>query len=292
MRKRNIWLMGFLAAAFIVLYGLRTGNVFKSWYDIIYHNNTSSSLSVNSSQYPSVTTWIQTSTIKSNITVLTTSYKKFLGFPYEAYITQGSGVIFYENDDYYYALTNYHVIALLDEYHDRNFEVEDYTGKSYSGTLESLDITYDLAVVKFRKKTELISLAFITTTPELNTNVVAIGQPNGERNTITFGKLSEYGHYTLEDSTYSRVSFYVFRHDAKIDSGSSGGVLINFNQQIIGINYAAAYNDFDKFQYGLAIPAARVIQYLDGNGYDLVNGFIVKELSYRPYGNNNSLAYI
>ena len=62
----------------------------------------------------------------------------------------------------------------------------------------------------------------------------------------------------------SNVTFDVIKHTAFINNGSSGGGLLNYNQELIGINFASSVNSTtEEFVTGYAIPIEKVREFLD-----------------------------
>ena len=49
--------------------------------------------------------------LKANVMIFNKNYSSFLGFKYKENNTYGSGVIYNSDDEYYYVLTNNHVIG-------------------------------------------------------------------------------------------------------------------------------------------------------------------------------------
>ncbi len=152
----------------------------------------------------------------------------------------GSAVIYQEDDNYYYALTNEHVI-------DDSIKIEalDYLNTVYDVTVIKSDETIDLAIITIEKENELEVLEFADDF-EIGESVIAIGYPNSIYEE-THGIILNYGSidYTIATDVIS--------HTADIDHGSSGGVLINFNYEIIGINFAG-YVDQQEVTESYAIP--------------------------------------
>src|SRR5690606_15819636 len=94
------------------------------------------------------------------------------------------------------------------------------------------------------------------------TKVIAIGNPNGKRNVITNGYIDEY-NYTLVEDNKGQNQLSIFRaiiHTAKIGPGSSGGMLIDFDLQIVGINFAAT--DTEPY-YSFSIPSKLIIDHIN-----------------------------
>lgn len=214
--------------------------------------------------------------IKSNVMIETTGYKMFGPVKYDGVGGQGSGVIFCESSDsqYYYCLTNNHVTYLDPQYTHVTYKITDYKDNSYSGTLLFSSSSYDLAVLKFRKSTsssdELTVLDIKTKNPSVGDLVIAIGQPEGQNNAVTIGKITDYTNISLSDGgSSSNVTFEVIKHTAPINHGSSGGVLIDLDGNIVGINYAGSYTESGIFMHAYSIPIEKVIEYLTNNGFIL-----------------------
>lgn len=89
---------------------------------------------------------------------------------------------------------------------------------------------------------------------EVGQSVLAIGNALGQfENTVTYGIISGYGR-SLEAATAqsSETLQNLFQTDAAINEGNSGGPLVNFNGEVIGINTAIAGGDAQNI--GFAIP--------------------------------------
>lgn len=67
----------------------------------------------------------------------------------------------------------------------------------------------------------------------------------------------------------SNVTFDVIRHSAPLNQGSSGGVLLDKDYKICGINYAAAVvEDSTEFVSGYAVPVLKVKEFLTQKLYN------------------------
>ena len=195
-------------------------------------------------------------------------------------LSQGSGVVFektaLENGEcIYYLLTNNHVIhKQVGFYSHFDYSVRDCYGQIYQAEVVALDPNYDLAVVAFTSKQVYKVLDFASKNPVTGDRVVSIGQPLGIINAVTEGKVEKYLSVTLPgangevDEGVSNVQFNVIKHNAPINSGSSGGVLLDENYKICGINYAAAVVEGSyEFVSGYAIPVEKVKQFLNEKFY-------------------------
>ena len=151
------------------------------------------------------------------------------------------------------------------------FSVIDCYGNRHT-TVERVNCSAedDLAVVKFSVNSALYGEPDLEILPlaeenaPVNETVVSVGAPDGQFNAVTIGKISRYESVALtEEESSSHVSYPVICHTAVIHGGSSGGMLIDRNLQIVGINYAGASNEeTDEFYEGYASPVENVRAFL------------------------------
>lgn len=200
--------------------------------------------------------------IQANVEINVTVESGF--FSNDLSVSQGSGVIFHEEDNYYFVLTNEHVVN-PDESGKIKYYVYDYLGYEYTAYLldGSVAEEYDLAILVFEKTYELVVLSMTKHNPSINELVFSLGQPHGQPNTITAGKVLKYEQATLDDKFF--YDFQAVKHSGPIDNGSSGGALINSSMQIVGINFAGA----DDQSYSLAVPVFAIFEYLDKYVYHI-----------------------
>lgn len=147
----------------------------------------------------------------------------------------GSGVIISEDG---YILTNNHVISSSDS--SSFYQVSDaksikvtlYGDKTeYDATIVGSDDQTDLAVLKI-DKTGLTAAEFGDSSSVLvGEFVLAIGDPYGLKNSVTAGIISALNREMPVDN---RV-YKVIQADCAINSGNSGGALVNSKGQVIGI---------------------------------------------------------
>lgn len=148
-------------------------------------------------------------------------------------VSGGSGFVFMKDDNFFYAITNYHVIET--DYNDAIVEIMAFNDSEFQeAEIIAYSPEYDLAVLKFainnRTDVEIIDiyerLYYKFNPGEL---VFAVGNPSSLVNTVSFGQF-------IELNSLESVSFYVIRHDAAISSGSSGGVLVDVDGNFLGVN--------------------------------------------------------
>jgi len=155
----------------------------------------------------------------------------------------GSGFIFHEEYGRYYIITNNHVIYNKFDLEKSSYIVEDYLGNLYEAILleDCYSADYDLAVLSIVSFENLNVLPLASKNPVFSDLIISLGQPNGQKNTITMGNLLQYGKIALSDTSIDEVNvqFDVVFHDAPISTGSSGGPILDTSFNIIGVNYAA-----------------------------------------------------
>ena len=202
--------------------------------------------------------------MSSNIMVMTKYYKYYV---YEG-AGQGSGVIFKKQTltggiYKYYVLTNYHVTRAESGY-QREWSSTDYMDAEIQSTLVFEDDDYDLAVITFESTNVYNVCEFAKVNPSVDDGVFALGQPLGQRNAITFGYVKEY---RTESYDWCDIDFPCIFHTAHMDSGNSGGVLLNADIELCGINFATGtYTDIltnTTSNVSVSIPVEKVKECLD-----------------------------
>jgi serine protease Do len=139
----------------------------------------------------------------------------------------GSGV-FISADGY--ILTNNHVIEDA-----QTITIILADGSEQSATLVGTDVYSDLAVLQVSGAVPAVAIMGNSDTLNQGETVITIGSPLGEfMNTVTVGVVSATGRaidtglgYLIED---------LIQTDAAINSGNSGGPLVNLAGEVIGIN--------------------------------------------------------
>lgn len=161
---------------------------------------------------------------------------------YQAY---GSGVIITENG---YIVTNNHVvegaqkitITLNDK---RTFEAE----------LIGTDAINDLALLKI--DAQGLQTVSYGNSDDLRIGewVLAVGNPFNLTSTVTAGIVSAKARNLNMLNEVNQVSTYI-QTDAAVNSGNSGGALVNAKGELVGINAAIASNTGSYTGYSFAIP--------------------------------------
>lgn len=144
---------------------------------------------------------------------------------------EGSGII-YSADGY--IITNYHVIEQAISNNSAKIYVLMSDGKEYDATIVGSDKTTDLAVVKI-DATGLTAAEFGNSDSiKVGELAVAIGNPLGQEfaGTVTGGYISGLNRTVTVDN----VVYNLIQTDAAINSGNSGGPLVDASGRVIGIN--------------------------------------------------------
>ncbi len=173
----------------------------------------------------------------------------------------GSGIIISTSG---YIVTNEHVISGAEE-----ISVILNTGDEYAATLIGKDTKTDLAVLKIEPKGTELKAAVLgdSTTTVVGERAIAIGNPLGQEfsGTTTQGIISAVNRtMTIENRTYN-----LLQTDAAINSGNSGGALINQYGEVIGINsIKLSESGVEGLGFAIAISEAKpIIEDLMQNGY-------------------------
>jgi len=175
----------------------------------------------------------------------------------------GSGIIVRNINDTYYVLTNNHVVGEADE-----INVKMDNGDVFTAELVGKDPRKDLALVSFKSEKKL-PIAVLGNSNGLQAGdfVFAVGSPLGFGSTITRGIVSALGRTSIQGSNISNFTEYI-QTDASINKGNSGGALVNYKGEVIGINTWIASQTGGNIGLGFAIPI--------NNAKDAINDFITK----------------
>ncbi|SDG64814.1 serine protease Do [Vibrio xiamenensis] len=157
----------------------------------------------------------------------------------------GSGVVI--NADKGYVVTNYHVINGAEK-----IRVQLHDGREYKAELIGGDQMSDIALLKLEKAENLTQIK-IADSDKLRVGdfAVAIGNPFGLGQTVTSGIVSALGRSGLNIENFENF----IQTDAAINSGNSGGALVNLNGELVGINTAILGPNGGNIGIGFAIPS-------------------------------------
>ena len=210
--------------------------------------------------------------IKTEMTQLTPLYQSFFGFiiqqgmQRQTYQAFGSGVIITTDG---YILTNNHVVQDAER-----ITVTLNDRRELPAKLIGNDPATDLAVIKI----EADGLTFIpfgnSDLARVGEPVLAIGNPFNLTSTVTSGIISAKARnmHIIDNPRSNETPLESFlQTDAAVNSGNSGGALVNSKAELIGIVTAiASGNSGNYIGYSFAIPsntAVKVAADLQRYGY-------------------------
>lgn len=162
----------------------------------------------------------------------------------------GTGIIISADG---YIMTNKHVVSAS----TKSIEVVTAAGTSYKDvSFVGSDPNNDVAFIKIKGVSDLTAVKLgDSSAMKVGQKVVAIGNALGEyQNTVTTGIISALGRpVTAGDATGTETEQLenLIQTDAAINSGNSGGPLVNLSGEVIGMNTAVAT---DAQGIGFAIP--------------------------------------
>ena len=157
--------------------------------------------------------------------------------------TSGSGFAIDGNGD---IVTNAHVVAGA-----KAIWVETWDGQRLPARLVGSDPSSDVAVLHIARQLPVLALA--TSSSEVGDDVLAIGNPLGERFSASTGIISGLDRDLRAPNGYTITG--VVQTTAVIDHGSSGGPLLDARGRVVGITSAMAA---EGSGIGYVIPAALI----------------------------------
>lgn len=170
--------------------------------------------------------------------------------PYYSQV-QGSGFVYNFNGQIV-VITNYHVVEDA-----INITVTFINGNGYAATVLGLDPYADLAILSTdASQNDYSTLEIVdSATLQVGDPVIAVGNPYGLAGSMTTGIVSALGRTVTEEMSGYYPIANVIQMSAPINSGNSGGPLLNYQGQVIGITTAIVS---DSQGLGFAIPSSTV----------------------------------
>lgn len=266
-------LLVLVAFCLIILTGCTTTNdIYNKSYDVNINIDNINEAFVPASEKAKAATvgvslYTKTNIIRSWYLTATGSGVIYKGM---AYLKDGSKVELAEtknrNDvDYYdyYVLTNAHVVNS----NAANLDIKIYLSDIdtlVSGELLGMNAYEDLAVVHFFTSVYISPLTFAEEEVKVGEIVLAIGNPLGYdyAGTVTMGIISNVNRYLDVNRDINgdgkddwEGTALVIQHDAAINSGNSGGALVNIKGELVGINAMKITDKAETVEgLGFAIP--------------------------------------
>ncbi|MBU3824374.1 MAG: Do family serine endopeptidase [Candidatus Oceanisphaera merdipullorum] len=164
----------------------------------------------------------------------------------------GSGVIIDAKKGY--VITNNHVISDADK-----ILITLIDGQEYEAELIGSDKQSDIALLKVDAK-DLVAIEFSDSDAlRVGDFAIAIGNPFGLGQTVTSGIISALGRSGLNVENLENF----IQTDAAINSGNSGGALLDLDGKLVGINTAILGPNGGNIGIGFAIPSNMVKNLID-----------------------------
>ena len=218
--------------------------------------------------------------IEVNYSVTTNSFFGF-GSPQTATAkATGSGIIISEDG---YIVTNNHVVDTTSTSSYSYYELSEATSikiklnsetygndATFDATVVGQDSQTDLAVLKIEKDGLTPAEFADSDQAVVGEFVMAVGSPLGLDTTVTQGIISAVNRQVESDG----VVYTCIQTDAAINSGNSGGALVNSDGQVIGIN-TLKLSGSGVEGIGFAIPINSTL--------DVINQLIDHKKVLRPY---------
>lgn len=209
--------------------------------------------------------------IKTEMTQMTPLYQSFFGFiipqgvQKQVYNAYGSGVIITTDG---YILTNNHVVQDAER-----ITVTLNDRRELPAKLVGNDPATDLAVIKIDAQ-DLTYIPFGNSDHvKVGEPVLAIGNPFNLTSTVTSGIISAKARnmHIIDNPRSNETPLESFlQTDAAVNSGNSGGALVNSKAELVGIVTAIASGNGNYIGYSFAIPsniAVKVAADLQRYGY-------------------------
>ena len=178
----------------------------------------------------------------------------------QARIAFGSGVIISQDG---YIMTNNHVVAGSEE-----ITVTLNDNRTFKAKLIGRDPGSDIALIKIEGK-DLPTIPFGDSDKlRLGEWVLAVGNPFNLTSTVTAGIVSAKSRSTAAAGDQLEVSAFI-QTDAAVNSGNSGGALVNAAGELVGINTMIYSQTGNYAGYSFAVPiniAAKVVSDIKSYG--------------------------
>lgn len=167
--------------------------------------------------------------------------------------TYGSGIVMSEDG---YVLTNYHVVAGVQKI------AIGTNNNVWTADLVGFDKLTDLAVLKIQATdySNIYPIQIPKAQPTLSVGdiVLALGNPLNIGQSVTLGIISGLGRKVSSDVNFEQL----IQTDVALNTGNSGGALININGDVIGINSLVVKEAYGTQVSGLgfAVPIMSAVR--------------------------------
>lgn len=182
----------------------------------------------------------------------------WFGRTYTSQLGGGSGIIFRADG---YIVTNHHVVEGAS-----SVEVTLMNEETYMAEVIGLDSATDLAVLKIDAPNLAVATFGDSDELKIGELAVAIGNPLGYHNTVTDGIISGLNRQSM--GGYEQ-ELSLIQTNAAINSGNSGGALVNSRGEVVGISSVKLASDnIEGMGFAITINEAKpIIEELMNNGH-------------------------
>ena len=183
-------------------------------------------------------------------------------------------------------VTNYHVIKGMNGY---NAEIRTQANTFSVNKIIDINKDVDIAILEITDSSSFFLSLADPKEISVGQKIFAIGNPVSPdakvfKNTFTEGIINNITKDKIEQREF-KINSKVILHSAELNPGNSGGPLINFNSEVVGINAYVRYNiEMMKF----AIHIDELISLLDKNGISYTKGNNINSTSSEESNNNNN----
>ena len=173
---------------------------------------------------------------------------------------QGSGFV-YNFTGQVVVVTNYHVVDSA-----INITVTFSNGNAYPATVLGSDPYAELAVLSVdAPEEEYVPLEIVSSSSlQVGDPVIVVGTPYGLAGSMSTGFVSALGRTLTAETTGGYVIPNVIQTTAPLNPGNSGGPVLNYQGQVVGIATAIVE---DSQGVGFAIPSNTILREIE----DLIN---------------------
>lgn len=147
-------------------------------------------------------------------------------------------------------LTNSHVVA-----NGTHFRIQLSDGRWMDAELIGKDAPTDIAVLKVQGRIKNEITIADSDNSRVGDIVFALGYPLGLEQTLTFGIISGLGRSTGDQGLFDFI-----QTDAAINSGNSGGALLDSQGHLIGINTSILSQSGGNIGIGFSVPSQVAMQ--------------------------------
>jgi len=201
--------------------------------------------------------------------------------------SQGSGFIFAEG----LVMTNAHVVSGSDK-----VIVGLNNGKKFKARLVGQDFFTDLAILKIEGKGPWpIASLGDSTKIKVGDWAIAVGNPFGLENTVTFGIISNLKRNVSQLGIYDK-KLELIQTDAAINPGNSGGPLLNSVGEVIGINTLIRSGPGAGLSFAIPINKAKEIaNQLIKNGkviHPMIGISLIDDRNFEKNTNSVKIGYV